>query len=1029
MVVCAEPSKKSYMSKPKRELTLRREGMADRMRFPWPLSLILILSYSFLRAQITSSLSPDGEALLALKEHFSDEFRFLDDWSPSDPTPCSWTGIACDERSNVVSLELAGMNLTGTISTHIGHLQSLLNVSLEMNNLTGTLPQELGSLAGLRFLNISHNNFSNQFPANLSGLQALEVLDAYNNNFSGGLPIDLGELRNLRHLHLGGSYFDGSIPPEYGGMKRLQYLALSGNSLTGKIPPQLGNLTRLEYLYLGYYNVYEGEIPPELGKLQNLIRLDLSFCGLSGNIPPSLGNLTNLDSLFLQINLLTGTIPREIGSLLNLKSLDLSNNNLTGLIPAEFSSLTRLELASLFRNQLHGDIPSFVGDLPSLQVLFLWENNMTGNIPQQLGQNGNLQRIDLSSNSFSGTIPPDLCTGEKLQILVLLENQLNGSIPEKLGQCSSLVHVRLGLNQLTGSIPPGFLGLKNIEMLELVKNQLTGDIPKTFEAPNLEFLDLSENHIRGVIPEGLGNLTSLKNLFLSGNHITGSIPPSIGNLGQLSSLDLSNNALTGTIPVEMSNCQSLSSLDLSNNQLTGEIPPQLERLQVLDLLNVSRNRLSGSIPFQLQLLLSLTTVDFSYNNLSGPVPVHGQFEYFNSSSFLGNPGLCGEELTPCTVESARSPFAYHEQSKSGPNRLAWLVGALFSAALLVLVIGICCFLKKYRQFMCGFFRREGKIKPWKLTTFQRLHFSASNVLDCLNEDNIIGRGGSGIVYKGVMPSGEIVAVKRLSPQGMKGIAHDHGFSAEIQTLGKIRHRNIVKLLGCCSNHETNLLVYEYMPNGSLGELLHGKKAALLDWTTRYKISVQAALGLCYLHHDCSPLIVHRDVKCNNILLDSKFEAHVADFGLAKFFQDSGKSQSMSSIAGSYGYIAPEYAYTLKVNEKSDIYSFGVVLLELVTGRRPIEPEYGDGVDIVQWVRKKIQTKDGVLDVLDPRMGNSDLPLHEVMLVLRVALMCSNDLPVDRPTMRDVVQMLSEVRPIDNSNREGKSLLPKELISI
>jgi serine/threonine protein kinase len=293
-----------------------------------------------------------------------------------------------------------------------------------------------------------------------------------------------------------------------------------------------------------------------------------------------------------------------------------------------------------------------------------------------------------------------------------------------------------------------------------------------------------------------------------------------------------------------------------------------------------------------------------------------------------------------------------------------------------------------------------------------LDFSATEVLDCLDEDNIIGRGGAGTVYKGVMPSGEIVAVKRLAGEG-KGASHDHGFSAEIKTLGKIRHRNIVRLLGCCSNHETNLLVYEYMPNGSLGELLHSKdsQSVNLDWDTRYNIAIQAAHGLCYLHHDCSPLIVHRDVKSNNILLDSTFHAHVADFGLAKLFQDTDKTESMSSIAGSYGYIAPEYAYTLKVNEKSDIYSFGVVLMELLTGKRPIEAEFGDGVDIVQWVRRKIQTKDGILDLLDTRMGGvTGVPLQEVMLVLRVALLCSSDLPVDRPTMRDVVQMLTDAKP-------------------
>ncbi|MBA0824489.1 hypothetical protein Goarm_021159, partial [Gossypium armourianum] len=299
----------------------------------------------------------------------------------------------------------------------------------------------------------------------------------------------------------------------------------------------------------------------------------------------------------------------------------------------------------------------------------------------------------------------------------------------------------------------------------------------------------------------------------------------------------------------------------------------------------------------------------------------------------------------------------------------------------------------------------------KLTAFQRLDFTCDDVLDCLKEDNIIGKGGAGIVYKGSMPSGDHVAVKRL-PAMSRGSSHDHGFNAEIQTLGRIRHRHIVRLLGFCSNHETNLLVYEYMPNGSLGEVLHGKKGGHLHWDTRYKIAVEAAKGLCYLHHDCSPLIVHRDVKSNNILLNSDFEAHVADFGLAKFLQDSGTSECMSAIAGSYGYIAPEYAYTLKVDEKSDVYSFGVVLLELVCGRKPVG-EFGDGVDIVQWVRKMTDSnKEGVLKVLDPRLPS--VPLHEVMHIFYVAMLCVEEQAVERPTMREVVQILTELPKPPNS---------------
>ncbi|KAJ7544764.1 hypothetical protein O6H91_09G092300 [Diphasiastrum complanatum] len=993
----------------------RMEGLLG-FTIPWHLLAWLVLSVSVQLNPAAFALSNQGEALLSFKSYMKDQNGCLDDWVRSDPTPCGWTGITCDHGSNVISLKLAGMNLTGALSSDIGRLRSLVSISIELNNFTGTLPQALSDLSELRFINISHNNFSNQFPANLSALQLLETLDAYNNNFSGVLPSELGRLKYLQHLNLGGNYIEGSIPPGYGEMMQLQYLSLSGNFLSGKIPPEIGNLSQLEYLYLGYYNAYEGYIPSELGKLQRLVRLDLSFCGLSGPIPVSLGNLTNLDSLFLQINLLTGPIPAELGNLRNLKSLDLSNNQLDGQLPLELKWLKKLELASFFRNQIHGEIPSFFAELPNLQVLFLWCNNFTGNIPQQLGNMGNLQILDFSSNHLNGTIPPYLCREGALQDLFLFNNELSGAIPDSLGYCYSLVRARLGNNKLTGPIPQGLLSLNSIQMLELLNNNLTGQLPETFEAPQLEILDVSNNNLHGMVSEGIGHLTMLSLLVFSGNRISGGIPQSIGNLRKLLRLDLSNNAFSCSIPVTISRCESLSTLDLSKNQLTGNIPLQIENMQVLDFLNFSHNRLTGSIPSQLQFLPSLTTLDFSYNNLSGPIPLHGQFGYFNASSFIGNPGLCGGQLRPCISAAPGDSLNDHEKLKDQPSFLIWLVGGLFSAALLILVVGICCFFKNYQPCICGLFQRKNTIKPWKLTAFQKLDFNADHVLDCLTEENIIGRGGSGIIYKGVMPSGEIVAVKRLSSQGRKGVSNDHGFSAEIQTLGKIRHRNIVKLLGCCSNQDTNLLLYEYMPKGSLGELLHGKQGSLLDWKSRYNTAVQAAIGLSYLHHDCSPRIVHRDVKSNNILLDSDFRAHVADFGLAKFFQNSGKSQSMSSIAGSYGYIAPEYAYTLKVNEKSDIYSFGVVLLELVTGRRPIEPEYGDGVDIVQWVRIKVQTKDGVFDVLDPKIPVDHVPLREVMLLLRVALLCSNNLPTERPTMRDVVQMLCGVKSKSDNNK-------------
>jgi hypothetical protein len=326
-------------------------------------------------------------------------------------------------------------------------------------------------------------------------------------------------------------------------------------------------------------------------------------------------------------------------------------------------------------------------------------------------------------------------------------------------------------------------------------------------------------------------------------------------------------------------------------------------MRILNYLNLSRNHLVGTIPGSIASMQSLTSVDFSYNNLTGLVPGTGQFSYFNYTSFLGNPELCGPYLGPCKDGVANGPHKPHVK------------GPLSSTVKLLLVIGLLVCSAVFAVatiFKARSLKKASEARAWKLTAFQRLDFTVDDVLDSLKEDNIIGKGGAGIVYKGAMPNGDLVAVKRL-PAMSRGSSHDHGFNAEIQTLGRIRHRHIVRLLGFCSNHETNLLVYEYMPNGSLGEVLHGKKGGHLHWDTRYKIAVESAKGLCYLHHDCSPLIVHRDVKSNNILLDSSFEAHVADFGLAKFLQDSGTSECMSAIAGSYGYIAPGNISVIQYN--------------------------------------------------------------------------------------------------------------------
>ncbi|XP_066324582.1 leucine-rich repeat receptor-like serine/threonine-protein kinase BAM1 [Miscanthus floridulus] len=967
------------------------------------LPLLLLLAVAAGAAGAAGSgTDTDADALLAAKAALSDPTGALASWDAASSDHCAWAGVTCAPRGSggvVVGLDVSGLNLSGALPPALSRLRGLQRLSVAANGFYGPIPPSLARLQLLVHLNLSNNAFNGSFPPALARLRALRVLDLYNNNLtSATLPLEVTHMTMLRHLHLGGNFFSGEIPPEYGRWPRLQYLAVSGNELSGKIPPELGNLTSLRELYIGYYNSYTGGFPPELGNLTELVRIDAANCGLSGEIPPELGRLQNLDTLFLQVNGLTGSIPSELGYLKSLSSLDLSNNALTGEIPASFSELKNLTLLNLFRNKLRGDIPDFVGDLPSLEVLQLWENNFTGGVPRSLGRNGRLQLLDLSSNKLTGTLPPELCAGGNLQTLIALGNFLFGAIPDSLGQCKSLSRVRLGENYLNGSIPKGLFELPKLTQVELQDNLLTGNFPAVIgaAAPNLGEISLSNNQLTGALPASLGNFSGVQKLLLDQNAFSGAIPPEIGRLQQLSKADLSSNKFEGGVPPEIGKCRLLTYLDMSQNNISGKIPPAISGMRILNYLNLSRNHLDGEIPPSIATMQSLTAVDFSYNNLSGLVPGTGQFSYFNATSFVGNPALCGPYLGPCSAGIAGADHTAH-----GHGGLSNTVKLLIVLGLLICSIAFAAAaILKARSL-----KKASEARVWKLTAFQRLDFTSDDVLDCLKEENIIGKGGAGIVYKGAMPNGELVAVKRLPAMG-RGSSHDHGFSAEIQTLGRIRHRHIVRLLGFCSNNETNLLVYEYMPNGSLGEMLHGKKGGHLHWDTRYSIAIEAAKGLCYLHHDCSPLILHRDVKSNNILLDSNFEAHVADFGLAKFLQDSGASECMSAIAGSYGYIAPEYAYTLKVDEKSDVYSFGVVLLELVTGRKPVG-EFGDGVDIVQWAKMMTDSsKEQVMKILDPRL--STVPLHEVMHVFYVALLCTEEQSVQRPTMREVVQILSEL---------------------
>ncbi|KAK8914352.1 Receptor-like protein kinase HSL1 [Platanthera zijinensis] len=965
-------------------------------------TLIAAALLSLQLCPIASSLNQEGLYLLQAKSGLFDTDNSLAGWNPRDNTPCNWTGILCSS-SSVNSINLSNLNIAGPFPSDLCKLPNLSFLSLSFNYINSSLPfSSLLPCTSLTHLDLSQNLLVGLLPSSLPSLPLLQYLDLSGNNFSGNIPPSFALFPSLQVLSLTANLLNATIPPFLGNLSSLRQLNLSYNPFShGRIPSSLANLTNLETLWLAGCGLV-GDIPPSLGGLAKLTNLDLSGNFLTGSIPGTLAGLASVIQIELYSNSLNGSLPAGLSNLSALRRIDASMNHLSGSIPDDIFSIPNLENLHLYQNKLIGSVPGTAAGARHLSDLRLFENQLSGPLPDGLGAHSPLMFLDLSNNQISGEIPRGICDGGVLQELLLIDNFFSGTLPPGLGHCRNLNRMRLRNNLFSGDVPAGVWGLPHVFLLELSNNSFSGIIsPDISGAGNLSQLLISLNHFTGNIPTEVGSLSKLYEFSASDNRLTGSLPDSLGKLIELEQLDLHNNLLSGELPtVVVQSWSKLTLLNLANNHLTGRILADLGSLPVLNYLDLSGNDFTGEIPPQLQ-NLKLNQLNLSNNQLSGSIPPMLHNEAYKTS-FLGNPALCTDLSGRCQISTSNSSW---KRTKS-----AWLIRVIFILTALILIAGIALFYRKYTKLKKAKKEQE-KSSKWTLTSFHKLGFSEYEIMDLLDEDNVIGSGASGKVYRVVLSSGEAVAVKKLwrsskSNAGSHEEAVDDAFEAEVATLGKIRHKNIVKLWCCCAHKDCKLLVYEYMINGSLGDLLHSKKASVLNWPARYRIAVDAAEGLCYLHHDCLPPIVHRDIKSNNILLDAGLGAKVADFGVAKVVENFDKGpRSMSVIAGSCGYIAPEYAYTLRVNEKSDIYSFGVVILELVTGKLPVDPEFGEK-DLVKWVCGTIQQKgeEHVIDTtLDVRCYG-----EEIAKVLRVGLLCTSSLPINRPSMRRVVKMLHEL---------------------
>jgi Leucine-rich repeat (LRR) protein len=761
------------------------------------------------------------------------------------------------------------------------------------------------------------------------------------------------------------------------------------------LPDGIGNRSRLEEFRVAN-NSLTGDIPNHIVKCGFLQVLDLEGNRFGGRIPMFLSEIRRLRLLSLGGNLFSGSIPPSFGGLFELETLKLEANNLSGNVPEEIMRLTNLSTLDLSFNKFYGEVPYNIGDLKGLMVLNLSACGFSGRIPASIGSLLKLTTLDLSKQNLSGELPIEIFGLPSLQVVSLEENKLSGAVPE------------------------GFSSLVSLQYLNLTSNSFTGEVPENYGfLTSLAVLSLSRNYISGMIPAELGNCSSLEVLEMRSNHLRGGIPGDISRLSRLKKLDLGENALTGEIPENIYRCSPLISLSLDGNHLSGHIPESLSKLPNLTVLNLSSNSLNGTIPANLSYIPSLIYLNLSRNNLEGEIPELLGSRFNDPSVFAVNGKLCGK---PVDRECA-------DVKKRKRKKLFLFIGVPIAATIL---LALCCCayiysLLRWRSRLRDGVTGEKKRSPARASSgADRSRGSGENggpklvmfnnkityaeTLEAtrqFDEDNVLSRGRYGLVFKASYQDGMVLSVRRL-PDGSISAGN---FRKEAESLGKVKHRNLTVLRGYYAGPpDVRLLVYDYMPNGNLATLLQEashQDGHVLNWPMRHLIALGIARGLAFLH---SLSMIHGDVKPQNVLFDADFEAHLSEFGLDKLtIATPAEASSSSTPMGSLGYTSPEVALTGQPTKEADVYSFGIVLLEILTGRKPVM--FTQDEDIVKWVKKQLQ-RGQISELLEPGLLELDpesSEWEEFLLGIKVGLLCTAPDPLDRPSMADIVFMLEGCR--------------------
>ncbi|XP_056162542.1 probable LRR receptor-like serine/threonine-protein kinase At3g47570 isoform X2 [Syzygium oleosum] len=964
----------------------------------------IAIALCFVRVSSASN-ETDISALLAFKAGITkDPLKVLSSWN-NMVNLCQWYGVTCSRRhhNRVTILDLSAQKISGSISPHIGNLSFLTGLWLQNNSFHREIPPQIGQLHRLRKMGLYNNSLMGEIPKNISGCLKLLGVDLSDNQLSGEVPPEMGSLVKLQILYLEQNNLTGSIPSSIGNLSSLKELDVSYNYLGGSLPRALGQLTKLTAIGL-LENWLSGTVPPSLYNLSSLIIFDIGYNQIHGSLPTTVGfGLPNLAFFGIEVNQFVGSIPLSIpNNASNLQLLQLGGNKLSGNVPS-FESLHDLQILRIDHNHLgsggSGDLKFLCSltNISSLTGLDISGNRLGGLLPRCIGNFSiTIKELNFGQNPIIGEIPREIINLVNLEVLGMYNNSFSGAIPIDVGNLQNLSVLSLSYNNLSGVIPSSLQKMKRLIYLHLDGNHFHGHIPSHLDKCSLMVLDLSKNNLNGSMFPAVKTLLYLN---LSHNHLNGALPTEVGQINHLDTLDVSGNMFGGEIPSTLGDCNALVVLVMKDNHFQGSIPQSISSLR------------------------SIEKLDLSNNNLSGMLPTEGVFKNASATFIEGNNKICGG------IPEFRLPkcVSRHSKSKGVVRKLKLLLSTIFGllGVVLVLVFVYVCWLKKKKA--------QEPTSSSIADSWQNLSYGTLlKATNGFSSTNLIGVGSFGSVYRGILQeNGTSVAVKVLNLMRHGALK---SFKAECEALKCIKHRNLLKILTVCSGtdykgNDFKALVYEFMINGSLVEWLHpypipadvDGPSKILNLIQRIKISIDIAFALDYLHNQCHNAIVHCDLKPSNILLDVEMVGHVGDFGLAKFVLEStsytNTNISSAGLRGTIGYAAPEYGMGSGVSVEGDVYSYGILLLEMFTGIGPTDEIFKENSNLHNFVEEAMPKR--VLEITDPILvqevesyaGQSRKSTVQncLLMVYEIGVACSVGVPRERMSITDVAAQLRSIR--------------------